>query len=182
MLNILYQQLVGFAVAMVQLELPGGQGLVVKHEFGLVDTFVAADKGTAGISKEFLEIAELRMGYVGAEFLETVVLSMGYVGVEDLETVVLSMGLVDIETLVVVLSLDFQTAVPSMIALDFENCMVSLNKGLGYYRTFYFLLHDHTYKTVYGRTRKYVMKKCGRVTIGNWVRINEKTRTNTKNN
>ncbi|PFA13244.1 hypothetical protein CN373_24485 [Bacillus cereus] len=60
--------------------------------------------------------------------------------------------------------------------------MVAAGKDVDYYRTFYFLPHDSQYNIVYGRTRKYVMKKCRRVTIRNWVKINEKTRTNTKNN
>ncbi|PFJ14225.1 hypothetical protein COD67_00365 [Bacillus cereus] len=44
-------------------------------------------------------------------------------------------------------------------------------KAVDYYRTCLFLLHADAYHLVYGRTRKYVMKKCGRVTIRNWVKI-----------
>ncbi|GMR66824.1 hypothetical protein BAC7755_34930 [Bacillus sp. MN7755] len=49
--------------------------------------------------------------------------------------------------------------------------MVVVGKAVDYYRTYLFLLHDDAYHPVYGRTRKYVMKKCGRVTISNWVKI-----------
>ncbi|ACK95204.1 hypothetical protein BCG9842_B3147 [Bacillus cereus G9842] len=49
--------------------------------------------------------------------------------------------------------------------------MVALGKAVDYYRTCLFLLHDDAYHLVYGQTRKYVMKKCGRVTISNWVKI-----------
>ncbi|AHA10653.1 hypothetical protein Btoyo_4785 [Bacillus toyonensis BCT-7112] len=49
--------------------------------------------------------------------------------------------------------------------------MVVVDKVVDYYRTCLFLLHDDAYHLVYGRTRKYVMKKGGRVTIRNWVKI-----------
>ncbi|BCD29056.1 hypothetical protein BC30102_2092 [Bacillus cereus] len=52
-----------------------------------------------------------------------------------------------------------------------EGKMVVVDKAVDYYRTYLFLLHDDAYHSVYGRTRKYVMKKCGRVTISNWVKI-----------
>ncbi|WP_371411842.1 hypothetical protein [Bacillus toyonensis] len=52
-----------------------------------------------------------------------------------------------------------------------EGKMVVVDKVVDYYRTCLFLLHDDAYHLVYGRTRKYVMKKGGRVTIRNWVKI-----------
>ncbi len=52
-----------------------------------------------------------------------------------------------------------------------EGKMVVVDKAVDYYRTCLFLLHDDAYHLVYGRTRKYVMKKGGRVTIRNWVKI-----------
>ncbi|GAO59093.1 hypothetical protein LamDB_22170 [Bacillus anthracis] len=57
------------------------------------------------------------------------------------------------------------------IVLVAEGKMVVVGKAVDYYRTYLFLLHDDAYHLVYGRTRKYVMKKCGRVTISNWVKI-----------
>ncbi|PGZ06325.1 hypothetical protein COE30_21660 [Bacillus cereus] len=58
-----------------------------------------------------------------------------------------------------------------MFVPDVEGKKVVEGKAVDYYRTCLFLLHNDAYHPVYGRTRKYVMKKCGRVTISNWVKI-----------
>ncbi|MGQ0513070.1 hypothetical protein ACT453_03285, partial [Bacillus sp. D-CC] len=54
--------------------------------------------------------------------------------------------------------------------------MVVVGKAVDYYRTYLFLLHDDAYHLVYGRTRKYVMKKCGRVTHNNHFTLSNKNK------
>ena len=90
----------------------------------------------------------------------------GFEDIQFLEFAVLRMDFVRIEALDVV-SLPPHT-VQHIFVPDVEGKEVVVGKAVGYYRTCLFLLHNDAYHLVYGRTRKYVMKKCGRVTISNW--------------
>ena len=89
---------------------------------------------------------------------------MHFVEIVVLEFVALHMDFVHIVALVLHIVL-------YIFVLVAEGKMVVVGKAVDYYRTYLFLLHDDAYHLVYGRTRKYVMKKCGRVTISNWVKI-----------
>lgn len=110
-----------------------------------------------------------RMSLVEMVVLEFAALYMDFVDNQLLDIAVLRMDFVHIVALAVVtLVLHIVLYIFVLVA---EGKMVALGKGVDYYRTYLFLLHDDAYHLVYGRTRKYVMKKCGRVTISNWVKI-----------
>jgi hypothetical protein len=93
---------------------------------------------------------------------------MDFVDIQLLDFVVLRMDVVHIVAHIVALVLHIVLCIFVLVA---EDKMVVVGKAVDYYRTCLFLLHDDAYHPVYGRTRKYVMKKCGRVTISNWVKI-----------
>ena len=114
-----------------------------------------------------LEFAVLHMDFEDIHNLD--VCHMDFVDIQFLEFAVLRMDFVRIEALDVV-SLPPHT-VQHIFVPDVEGKKVVVGKAVDYYRTFLFLLHNDAYHLVYGRTRKYVMKKCGRVTISNWVKI-----------
>ncbi|CUB56480.1 hypothetical protein BN2127_JRS10_03704 [Bacillus subtilis] len=103
-----------------------------------------------------LEFAALYMDFVDNQLLDIALLRMDFVHIVALAVV----------TLVLHIVLYIFVLVPAP-----EGKMVVVGKAVDYYRTYLFLLHDDAYHLVYGRTRKYVMKKCGRVTISNWVKI-----------
>ena len=97
------------------------------------------------------------------------VFHMDFVEIQFLDFALLHMGFRHIVVLAVVTLV--LRIVLCIFVLVVEGKMVALDKAVDYYRTYLFLLHDDAYHSVYGRTRKYVMKKCGRVTISNWVKI-----------
>lgn len=129
-----------------------------------------------------LECTELCMDFADIVVLELVMPHMGFEDIHNLD--VCHMDFVDIQLLefavlrmdfVRIVALDVVSLAPHIVrhifVPDVEGKMVVVGKAVGYYRTFLFLLHNDAYHLVYGRTRKYVMKKCGRVTISNWVKI-----------
>ena len=105
-----------------------------------------------------------RMSFVEIVVLEFSALYMDFVDIEVPDFAVLRMDFVHIVALV----LHIVLCIFGPVA---EGKKVVVDKAVDYYRTYLFLLHDDAYHLVYGRTRKYVMKKCGRVTISNWVKI-----------
>lgn len=159
--------------------------------------FVVAELGMGFVEIVVLEFVVLHIDFVDIEVPDFVVLHMDFEDIHNLdvcrmsfveivvpEFAALYMDFVDNQLLdIAVLRMDFvhivALAVVTLVlhivlyifVLVAEGKMVALGKGVDYYRTYLFLLHDDAYHLVYGRTRKYVMKKCGRVTISNWVKI-----------
>lgn len=165
--------------------------------FVVVLEFVVAELGMGFVEIVVLEFVVLHIDFVDIEVPDFVVLHMDFEDIHNLdvcrmsfveivvpEFAALYMDFVDIEVPeFAVLHMDFVhivvLAVVTLVlhivlyifVLVAEGKMVALGKAVDYYRTYLFLLHDDAYHLVYGRTRKYVMKKCGRVTISNWVKI-----------